>query len=154
MELNKKQKQESSERIFQHLGGCEECQKRWQEMGLCSGVGNLNSDNWGNFCEHIEVCKKCQINWSNLNEHIFYEITVDDISPFLKLLGQKSWGDTPYNERQVYAAASNVSVEVCLSCPYLEKYRDGFKNRFGQPGICHYCRSSSERLGMKGEALC
>jgi hypothetical protein len=89
------------------------------------------------------------------------EITKEDVRDCLssteKFEEKHGWGDTPYEERQVYAASQKVPVEVCLECPYFKKIESKGEpcvNVHGQPGACYYCRSQAKFYDMKGSALC
>lgn len=155
MKKNRKTVERISARIFRHLETCEECQKRWKKMGLCSGVGKLTRDTWSGYCQHSESCESCQKDWNEICDHAFYEITSEDILPILDKMEKEEW--VPYEKRQVYAALNKAPVELCLKCPYFKKFEfegESGVNVHGQPGECCFCRWEADHYGMKGDVLC
>ena len=108
-------------------------------MFVCSELGTFNEDVWEGFCW------QCDAMFNSIRK-----ITVDDLKNVSRVTSSYGWGETPYEERQVYAAMYNVPVEVCLECPYLKK-RDDFGRKLG---TCCYCRNEAKEFGMKGVSNC
>lgn len=65
------------------------------------------------------------------------------------------WEEVEYKDRQVYAAIKNVPLILCLGCNYLRKTKDSvINNKYGQPGICCFCRSEAKIYKMTGLPPC
>ncbi|MFZ2226727.1 MAG: hypothetical protein WA064_05445 [Candidatus Moraniibacteriota bacterium] len=62
--------------------------------------------------------------------------------------------DTPYEQRQVYAAISNVPETTCIMCTYFMPTIGGGVNTYGQPGACCCCRAEAHYHKMTGRPFC